>query len=396
VSKRERSGPGGPSPALRDASGGHAAAPTRPLPGPPPPARTATRGLVWTALAVAGGLIGVSAGGWLLDRGWLVGPNNLVYLTALGLLLGLLVGVRVGDRWGLVLERAWRRSLDLPPEAVLAAGTGATVGLLVTVLLNNVLAVVPGFTWYWSLLIAATLVMASSWFFVVNRRLFAVTSVARPAAPAVAETGTAKVIDTSAIIDGRLVDVAEANFLDGRLLVPQFVLAELQRVADAEDPLKRRRGRRGLEMLDRLIGQSRVPTEVVHDDPEGGAVDDKLVRVCLARRADLVTTDYNLHRVASLQGVRVLNLHQLANVVKAPYLPGERLSLTVARAGREPGQGLAYLEDGTMVVVEDAAQLVGRTVDAVVTSSLQTQMGRMIFARPADAEPRSGLLETTA
>jgi uncharacterized protein YacL len=395
VSRRERSGAGGPSPALRDASGGHAT-PTGPLPGSPPPARTATRGLVWTALAVAGGLIGVSSGGWLLDRGWLVGPNNLVYLTALGLLLGLLVGVRVGDRWGLVLERAWRRGLDLPPEAVLAAGTGATVGLLVTVLLNNVLAVVPGFTWYWSLLIAATLVMASSWFFVVNRRLFAVTSVVGPAAPAVAETGTAKVIDTSAIIDGRLVDVAEANFLDGRLLVPQFVLAELQRVADAEDPLKRRRGRRGLEMLDRLIGQSRVPTEVVHDDPEGGAVDDKLVRVCLARRADLVTTDYNLHRVASLQGVRVLNLHQLANVVKAPYLPGERLSLTVARAGREPGQGLAYLEDGTMVVVEDAAQLVGRTVDAVVTSSLQTQMGRMIFARPADAEPRSGLLETSA
>jgi uncharacterized protein YacL len=271
------------------------------------------------------------------------------------------------------------------------------VGLLVTVLLNNVLGVVPGFTWYWSLAIALTLVTASAVFFVSNRALFAITrGDAGPAPPAIAETGTAKVIDTSAIIDGRLVDVAEANFLDGRLLVPQFVLAELQRVADAEDPLKRRRGRRGLEMLDRLIGQSRVPTEVVHDDPEGGAVDDKLVRVCLARRADLVTTDYNLHRVASLQGVRVLNLHQLANVVKAPYLPGERLSLTVARAGREPGQGLAYLEDGTMVVVEDAAQLVGRTVDAVVTSSLQTQMGRMIFARPADAEPRSGLLETSA
>jgi rRNA-processing protein FCF1 len=184
--------------------------------------------------------------------------------------------------------------------------------------------------------------------------------------------------------------VAEANFLEGRLLVPQFVLAELQRVADAEDPLKRRRGRRGLEMLDRLVGESRIPTEVVHDDPEAGTVDDKLVRVCLARQADLVTTDYNLHRVASLQGVRVLNLHQLANVVKAPYLPGERLSLTVAREGREPGQGLAYLEDGTMVVVEDAAHLVGSTVDAVVTSSLQTQMGRMIFARPADAERRAG------
>jgi uncharacterized protein YacL len=356
--------------------------------------------LVWALLTLAGSVSGAALGGWLLERGWLVGPNNFAYLTLLGLLLGMLAGVRVGTRWGTALERAWRRAADVPPEAVLAAGTGATVGLLVTVLLNNVLAVVPGFTWYWSLLIALTLVTASAWFVVVNRGLFALTRGVGGAVAGVGPLGTgtanAKVVDTSAIIDGRLIDVAEANFLEGRLLVPQFVLAELQRVADAEDPLKRRRGRRGLEMLDRLVGESRVPTEVVHDDPEAGTVDDKLVRVCLARQADLVTTDYNLHRVASLQGVRVLNLHQLANVVKAPYLPGERLSLTVAREGREPGQGLAYLEDGTMVVVEDAAHLVGSTVDAVVTSSLQTQMGRMIFARPADAERRAAAIDATA
>jgi len=353
--------------------------------------------VVRAVLALGGALTGATLGGWLHDSGWLAGPNNLVYLTLLWTLLGVLVGVRAGDPWGRTLDRAWRRATDVPPEAVLAAGTGATVGLLVTVLLNNVLGVVPGFTWYWSLLIAVGLVTASAWFFVVNRKLFRVARVAgAPAPPAPQAVGSAKVVDTSAIIDGRLVEVAEANFLDGRLLVPQFVLAELQRVADAEDPLKRRRGRRGLEMLDRLIAQSRVPTEVVHDDPEGGAVDDKLVRVCLARGADLVTTDYNLHRVANLQGVRVLNLHQLANVVKAPYLPGERLSLTVAREGREPGQGLAYLEDGTMVVVEDAAQLVGRTIDAVVTSSLQTQMGRMIFAKPADAVRRGAAVEATS
>jgi uncharacterized protein YacL len=352
--------------------------------------------VVRAALAVAGTLTGATLGGWLHDGGWLAGPNNFVYLTLLWTLLGILVGVRAGDPWGRALDRAWQRATDVPPEAVLAAGTGATVGLLVTVLLNNVLGVVPGFTWFWSLLIAVGLVTASSWFFVVNRKLFRVARVAGAPVPAAPQAvGSAKVVDTSAIIDGRLVEVAEANFLDGRLLVPQFVLAELQRVADAEDPLKRRRGRRGLEMLDRLIAQSRVPTEVVHDDPEGGAVDDKLVRVCLARGADLVTTDYNLHRVANLQGVRVLNLHQLANVVKAPYLPGERLSLTVAREGREPGQGLAYLEDGTMVVVEDAAQLVGRTIDAVVTSSLQTQMGRMIFAKPADAVRRGAPAEAT-
>ena len=183
-----------------------------------------------------------------------------------------------------------------------------------------------------------------------------------------------KILDTSAIIDGRLVDVADANFLEGPLLVPQFVLAELQRIADADDPLKRRRGRRGLEVLDRLVAHGGVATEVVHDDAGEGPVDDRLVRLCAARGADLVTTDYNLHRVAGLQGIRVLNLHQLANAVKASFLPGERLSLTIVREGREAGQGLAYLEDGTMVVVEDAAALVGRT------------RGRDRHEQPADAD----------
>lgn len=341
-----------------------------------------------TAIAVVGGALGGAAATFLLDRGWLVGPNNVLYLTVLGLLVGYLVGGRPADAAARALDRALQRLAKVPPEAVLAAGTGATVALLITVLLNNVLAPVPGFTWYWSLLIAAVLIAAASWFFVVNRHLFAVS---RALGRAVAEeepapAGTPKVLDTSAIIDGRLVDVADANFLEGPLLVPQFVLAELQRIADADDPLKRRRGRRGLEVLDRLVAHGGVSTEVVHDDAGDGPVDDRLVRLCGARGADLVTTDYNLHRVAGLQGIRVLNLHQLANAVKASFLPGERLSLTIVREGREAGQGLAYLEDGTMVVVEDAAALVGRSVDVTVTSSLQTQMGRMIFGRPAGSE----------
>jgi len=345
-----------------------------------------------TAIAVIGGAVGGTVATFLLDRGWLVGPNNVLYLTVLGLLVGYLVGGRPADAAARALDRALRRLAQVPPEAVLAAGTGATVALLITVLLNNVLAPVPGFTWYWSLLIAAALIAAASWFFVVNRHLFAVSRALgrtvgeEPPTP----TATAKVLDTSAIIDGRLVDVADANFLEGPLLVPQFVLAELQRIADADDPLKRRRGRRGLEVLDRLVAHAGVETEVVHDDAGDGPVDDRLVRLCAARGADLVTTDYNLHRVAGLQGIRVLNLHQLANAVKASFLPGERLSLTIVREGREAGQGLAYLEDGTMVVVEDAATLVGRSVDVTVTSSLQTQMGRMIFGRPAGAE-RAGV-----
>lgn len=345
--------------------------------------------VVRVSIAAIGASLAAAIAGFLLDRGWLVGPNNLLYLSALGLLVGYLVGARPAEAVSRFVDRGVRRASEVPPEAVLAAGTGATVALLITVLLNNVLAPVPGFTWFWSLLIATVLVTAASWFFVVNRHLFAVARVLgqdADRAAAEAKEASAKVLDSSAIIDGRLVDVAEANFLEGRLLVPQFVLTELQRIADADDPLKRRRGRRGLEVLDRLVAHGSVDAEVVHDDVDAGPVDDRLVRVCLARGAALVTTDYNLHRVAALQGVRVLNLHQLANAVKAAYLPGERLSLTIVREGREAGQGLAYLEDGTMVVVEDAAALVGRSVDVTVTSSLQTQMGRMIFGRPSASD----------
>lgn len=344
--------------------------------------------LVRAALAAGLAVVGAIVASRLLASGVLTGPNNVLYLALLGLLLGWLIGARPA-RWADAhVGRIAERLGSAPPEAVLAAITGATVALVLTVLLNNVLASVPGFTWYWSLLIAAVLIAAASWFFVVNRHLFAVS---RALGRGVAEEAptpafTAKVLDTSAIIDGRLIDVADANFLEGPLLVPQFVLAELQRIADADDPLKRRRGRRGLEVLDRLVAHDGVETEVVHDDAGDGPVDDRLVRLCAARGADLVTTDYNLHRVAGLQGIRVLNLHQLANAVKASFLPGERLSLTIVREGREAGQGLAYLEDGTMVVVEDAAALVGRSVDVTVTSSLQTQMGRMIFGRPAGSE----------
>jgi uncharacterized protein YacL len=346
--------------------------------------------LARAVFSLVGGLAGYGLAVLLLDRGLLTGPNNLLYLTLLGLLSAYLAGGALASRVAHVWERFVSRASKTPPEAVLAAGTGATVALLVTVLLNNLLANVPGFTWYWSLLIAIVLVIASSSFFVINRHLFTFN---RPQAPAAPRPGMLrdKVIDTSAIIDGRIADVADANFIDGTLLVPNFVLSELQRIADSDDPLRRQRGRRGLEVLDRIAKEHNVPTEVVHDDPDNATqVDEKLVRVCQARGADLVTTDYNLSRVAALQGVRVLNLHQLANSVKATFLPGEKLSLNIVRPGREQGQGLAYLEDGTMVVVEDAGELVGRTVEVVVTSSLQTNMGRMIFARPEAAAEGAG------
>lgn len=164
------------------------------------------------------------------------------------------------------------------------------------------------------------------------------------------------------------------------------MLTELQRIADSDDELKRQRGRRGLETLDLIAATDGITMEVTQEDVGKGPVDDRLVRLCQHLGADLITTDYNLTRVAALQGVRVLNVHQLASAVKASYLPGERLALSIVRQGRESGQGLAYLEDGTMVVVEGAGDRVGTTIDVVVTSSLQTNMGRMIFARPTGHE----------
>ena len=341
--------------------------------------------LVRAALAAGLGAVGAIVASRLLASGVLTGPNNVLYLALLGLLLGWLIGARPARWVDARITRIAERLGAAPPEAVLAALTGATVALILTVLLNNVLASVPGFTWFWSLLIAGLLMISTTAFFVANRRVLPFTT--EPADDAGETAGRPKLLDTSAIIDGRLVEVAKANFLEGRLLVPDFVLGELQRIADDTDALRRKRGRRGLETLERLAEQPSVETEIVRDAvPEASAVDDKLVLLARRRGADLVTTDFNLHQVAKLQGVRVLNLNQLASAVKATYLPGETLSLSVVRPGREAGQGLAYLDDGTMVVIEDAADLVGENVEATVTSSLQTNVGRMIFARLDDED----------
>lgn len=192
----------------------------------------------------------------------------------------------------------------------------------------------------------------------------------------------AKILDTSVIIDGRVADVCEASFLEGTLILPRFVLHELQMVADSADPLKRQRGRRGLEVLERLQRLPQLDIEVAEDDfPDVPDVDMKLIELARRYDAKIVTNDFNLNKVASLQGLEVLNVNQLANALKPVVLPGEAMRVFILREGKEPNQGVAYLDDGTMVVVDGARRMINKTIDVTVTSVHQTSAGKMIFGR---------------
>lgn len=196
-------------------------------------------------------------------------------------------------------------------------------------------------------------------------------------------SGLAKVVDTSVIVDGRIVEIVESGFLEGTLVVPRFVLRELQTIADSVDPQKRTRGRRGLDVLSRLQELRLLEiSERDYGDLPPGSVDAKLVRLAQETGAKLLTNDYNLNRIAQVEGVDVLNINELAGAVKPVVLPGEELHVQVIREGKEANQGVAYLDDGTMIVVEHGRRLVGESTDVVVTSVLQTVAGRMIFARP--------------
>ncbi|HLH22780.1 MAG TPA: TRAM domain-containing protein [Chloroflexota bacterium] len=195
--------------------------------------------------------------------------------------------------------------------------------------------------------------------------------------------GERVLVDTSAIIDGRIAGVAETGFLFCTLVVPRFVLTELQQVADSSSAERRIRGRRGLDVLDELQKHSLAPVEIVDLDVDDTAdVDSKLVRLARANEWALLTNDFNLNKVAALQGIRVLNLNELANKLKPTYLNGDVLRIKIVERGNQAGQGVGYLPEGTMVVVEGADQLVGQEADVIVTRSLQNLMGRMIFARP--------------
>lgn len=308
-------------------------------------------------------------------------------------LLGALIGL-VGTPWVTTRPaRAMRRLIGrVPAQVLVAAMIGLIVGLIVAALtafplsllpapFSQVLPFVGAIVFGW--LGISIFVMRQRDIFALFRSRLPGRGGAEAAAPA---DGRTILLDTSVIIDGRIADISQTGFISGTMLVPRFVLNELQHIADAADVLRRNRGRRGLDILNRLQKESMLPVRVTDMDVEGvREVDDKLVILAKQLRASILTNDYNLNRVAELQGVTVLNINELANAVKAVFLPGESLSVKIIQEGKEVGQGVGYLDDGTMVVVEDGRRYRDQTLSVMVTKVLQTAAGRMIFAKPENA-----------
>jgi uncharacterized protein YacL len=274
------------------------------------------------------------------------------FVTAVvGLLLGLLMGSLVGLPLS-NLDEPWGTWL---PLAVLVFFGLGMIGLTVAK--------------------RADLLLAAEAIGIVRRPEEPAGSRGRPGEPAI-------IVDTSAIIDGRIAEIVESGFIYGTLLVPRFVLAELQHIADSSDTLRRNRGRRGLDILARMQKDSPTPVEIIEDDPNATEVDAKLIALAKGRGRAILTNDFNLNRVAELQGIRVLNINSLANAVKPAVLPGEELRVRVIQEGKEAGQGVGFLDDGTMIVVEGGSRFIDRDLDVSVTRVLQTVAGRMIFAQP--------------
>ncbi len=333
------------------------------------------------AFGISGGYLGSSLAEFVKTS-----PEPYVVVFAL---LGVLVGLILTPYISVIPMRSMRqRLISMAPERLVAIIAGLFLGLVGAALFSLPLALLPPPFRHILPLVAAVIFCYLSVVILTMRqndlKSFLVNF--RPVAQ-VQGSKEAKedfiLLDTSVIIDGRIHDISQTGFLRGILLVPNFVLRELQHIADSPDAMRRNRGRRGLEVLRMLQEEPNIITRITDMDmSEVREVDSKLVSLARHLRCPIMTTDYNLNRVAEIQGVTVLNVNDLANSVKAAYLPGEELRVKIIQEGRETGQGVGYLEDGTMVVVEEAHRLVDQTLDVTVTKVLQTSAGRMIFAKP--------------
>jgi uncharacterized protein YacL len=310
------------------------------------------------------------------------------WYAALFLFVGALVGLVLTPYATLHPFKSLRKRIrQASPQKLLAVVLGLVTGLMIAALfslqlsllpepLNRLLPFVAAIT-FGGISVMVFYMRADDIFSTIRGRL--------PSWSGESESGTRGrpvLLDTSVIIDGRIADVSRTGFIEGQMQVPRFVLSELQHIADSPDTLRRNRGRRGLDMLRRLQEESITPVQITDMDIEDAReVDDKLVLLAKRLHCPIITTDYNLNRVAELQGVHVLNINELANAVKALFLPGESFAVRIVQEGKEIGQGVGYLDDGTMVVIENGKSFIGSEVEVLVTKVLQTAAGRMLFAR---------------
>lgn len=310
-----------------------------------------------------------------------VGGSLLASSPLEGALLGTLIGLAVLGLEAVVAQVESRQ--------LLSGSFGLIIGLFVALLAGSALEPLESLA---GMAVRLGLVVGLGWIGLAtgarHARYFSLSRIRTDWETRGDTTGrsTPKILDTSVIIDGRIAEIAEAGFIEGPLVIPQFVLVELQQVADSSDPLKRNRGRRGLDMLQRIQKNPVVPIQIVDADfPEVKEVDLKLIELALKAEGKIVTNDFNLNKVAQLRGVKILNINDLANCLRPLVLPGEPMRIFVSKEGKEHGQGVGYLDDGTMVVVEGGRRALGRTIDVNVTTVLQTAAGKMIFVRWPEA-----------
>jgi uncharacterized protein YacL len=326
--------------------------------------------------------------------GWRVGdvlaanapPEHYFRYVTAAVLSGAVLGGIVAPWLSIRPIRLLRRRIrQLPAQELFATIIGLVVGLAIAALLSPVLSHLPspfgqilpfvGAVLFGYLGVAVMTLRRRDLFSLIGRQFSSGSTPFQDERPVL--------LDTSVIIDGRIADISQTGFISGTMLVPRFILNELQHIADSPDALRRNRGRRGLDMLNRLNEESVVPVRVTDMDvPEAREVDDKLIMLAKSLRCPIVTNDYNMNRVAQLQGVMILNINELANAVKSVLLPGETISVQVIQEGKELGQGVGYLDDGTMIVVEEGRPFIGRTIPVLVKKVLQKTEGRLVFAQP--------------
>lgn len=318
------------------------------------------------------------------------GDETQFWMQGMGL-LGAFIGLTLTPWFTIRPIRAMRATLSQISVRTLIAGMlGLIVSLIIAGLLAFPLSLLPQpFSQLFPILAAALLAYLGVVIFIARQNDIFSSLSFFPLRSAESGDGVSRerniLMDTSVIIDGRITDIARTGFLAGTLLIPRFVLNELQHIADSSDKLRRQRGRRGLEVLANLQKDPKMPVRISDIDVEGAReVDDKLVILARQMHAPILTNDYNLNRVAELQGVPILNINELANAVKAVYLPGEEMTVRIIQEGREAKQGVGYLDDGTMIVVQDGSDFIGSEVTTSVTKVLQTAAGRMIFAKPEE------------